>query len=316
MTVLPFGKSAVISASMLGLGRALGETMAVAIILSVSGGVTFNLISSANPSTIAANIALDFPESSGIDDQHPDRLRPRAVRRDADHQHGRPGDHQPRGEDLMSIGDERKDPPVTQPEEKPPPTPPKVGDTAPPAADGSGDAAVVAPAVLKERPPSQRPSVATGTLPPNAPWLVLGGVAVGVALILLLIGFNAALFVVATAVITGVGMYGWSRAVEGRRKATDRGMTVLISCAFAIARHPARRRCCGPSSRSGVARFDPEFFTETQRGVIGAGRRRGARDHRHARSSRARRRSSRSRSGSWPRSTCRSTAAGAGWRGR
>ena len=67
MTVLPFGKSAVISASMLGLGRALGETMAVASILSVSGGVTFNLISSANPSTIAANVALEFPESSGID---------------------------------------------------------------------------------------------------------------------------------------------------------------------------------------------------------------------------------------------------------
>ncbi|MGI8623459.1 MAG: phosphate ABC transporter permease subunit PstC [Solirubrobacteraceae bacterium] len=67
MTVLPFGRSAVISASMLGLGRALGETMAVAIILSVSGVVTFNLISSTNPSTIAANIALDFPESSGLD---------------------------------------------------------------------------------------------------------------------------------------------------------------------------------------------------------------------------------------------------------
>lgn len=67
MTVLPFGKSAVISASMLGLGRALGETMAVAVILSVSGVVTFNVISSTNPSTIAANIALDFPESSGLD---------------------------------------------------------------------------------------------------------------------------------------------------------------------------------------------------------------------------------------------------------
>jgi len=67
MTVLPFGKSAMISASMLGLGRALGETMAVAIVLSVSGDVTFNLISSANPSTIAAHIALDFPESSGVD---------------------------------------------------------------------------------------------------------------------------------------------------------------------------------------------------------------------------------------------------------
>ncbi len=65
-TVLPFGKSSVISGAMLGLGRALGETMAVAIILSVSGGVTFNLISQANPSTIAANIALNFPESSGL----------------------------------------------------------------------------------------------------------------------------------------------------------------------------------------------------------------------------------------------------------
>jgi phosphate transport system permease protein len=66
MTVLPFGRPAIISASMLGLGRALGETMAVALILSVSGGVTVNLISSGNPSTIAANIALNFPESSGL----------------------------------------------------------------------------------------------------------------------------------------------------------------------------------------------------------------------------------------------------------
>ncbi|MGY1680773.1 phosphate ABC transporter permease subunit PstC [Geodermatophilus sp. SYSU D01176] len=67
MAVLPYGRSGVIGGSMLGLGRALGETMAVAIVLSVSGGITFNLISSGNPSTIAANIALEFPESSGID---------------------------------------------------------------------------------------------------------------------------------------------------------------------------------------------------------------------------------------------------------
>jgi phosphate transport system permease protein len=66
MVVLPFGRSALISGAMLGLGRALGETMAVTIILSVSGVITLNLISSANPSTIAANIALDFPESSGL----------------------------------------------------------------------------------------------------------------------------------------------------------------------------------------------------------------------------------------------------------
>jgi phosphate transport system permease protein len=67
MAVLPFGKSAVISGSMLGLGRALGETMAVTIILSVSGIVTFNLVSQENPTPIAANIALKFPESSGLD---------------------------------------------------------------------------------------------------------------------------------------------------------------------------------------------------------------------------------------------------------
>jgi phosphate transport system permease protein len=66
MAVLPFGRPGVISASMLGLGRALGETMAVAIVLSVSGGITLNLISSGNPATIAANIALQFPESTGI----------------------------------------------------------------------------------------------------------------------------------------------------------------------------------------------------------------------------------------------------------
>ncbi|HYH54885.1 MAG TPA: phosphate ABC transporter permease subunit PstC [Solirubrobacterales bacterium] len=66
ITVLPFGRSSIISGAMLGLGRALGETMAVTIILSVSGIVTFNLIGQSNPSTIAANIALDFPESSGL----------------------------------------------------------------------------------------------------------------------------------------------------------------------------------------------------------------------------------------------------------
>ena len=68
LSVLPYGRSGVIGGAMLGLGRALGETLAIALVLSVSAGtVTFNLISSTNPSTIAANIALQFPESSGIE---------------------------------------------------------------------------------------------------------------------------------------------------------------------------------------------------------------------------------------------------------
>jgi phosphate transport system permease protein len=41
--------------------------MAVTIILSVSGIVTFNLVSQENSTPIAANIALKFPESSGVD---------------------------------------------------------------------------------------------------------------------------------------------------------------------------------------------------------------------------------------------------------
>ena len=67
MTVFPYGRSGIVSAVMLGLGRALGETMAVAVVLSATGVVTFNLISSVNPSTIAANIALKFPEATGVD---------------------------------------------------------------------------------------------------------------------------------------------------------------------------------------------------------------------------------------------------------
>lgn len=63
MAVLPFGRSGIVSASMLGLGRALGETMAVAMVLSVSKAVNFQLLTSTNPSTIAANIALTFPEA-------------------------------------------------------------------------------------------------------------------------------------------------------------------------------------------------------------------------------------------------------------
>jgi phosphate transport system permease protein len=66
MAVFPFGRSGIVSASMLGLGRALGETMAVAMVLSATGIITFQLFTSENPSTIPANIALSFPEAYGL----------------------------------------------------------------------------------------------------------------------------------------------------------------------------------------------------------------------------------------------------------
>ncbi|MGW2093826.1 phosphate ABC transporter permease subunit PstC [Promicromonospora sukumoe] len=64
--VLPFGQSGVISAAMLGLGRALGETMAVLMILSPGFLYSFNILQAAQQQTIAAYIALDFPEASGL----------------------------------------------------------------------------------------------------------------------------------------------------------------------------------------------------------------------------------------------------------
>lgn len=65
MAVIPFGRPGIISAMMLGLGRALGETMAVAMVLSPASVISFALLTSQNSNTIAANIALDFPESGG-----------------------------------------------------------------------------------------------------------------------------------------------------------------------------------------------------------------------------------------------------------
>lgn len=64
MSVLPFARAGIISAVMLGLGRALGETMAVALVLS-TGNLIPSLIKSGNQ-TIAAEIALNFPEAFGL----------------------------------------------------------------------------------------------------------------------------------------------------------------------------------------------------------------------------------------------------------
>jgi phosphate transport system permease protein len=62
LAVLPYGRSGMISASMLGLGRALGETIAVAMVLSIAPGITLHIL---NPggNTIAANIANYFGEA-------------------------------------------------------------------------------------------------------------------------------------------------------------------------------------------------------------------------------------------------------------
>ena len=64
LAVFPYAKSGMVSAVMLGLGRALGETLAVAMVLSGGGGISFNLIASSNPTSIAANIASQYKENT------------------------------------------------------------------------------------------------------------------------------------------------------------------------------------------------------------------------------------------------------------
>ncbi|MFC8245434.1 phosphate ABC transporter permease subunit PstC [Streptomyces chartreusis] len=63
MSVLPYGRSGIISASMLGLGRALGETMAVAMVLSPSFDINASLLDPGG-GTFAQNIASKFNEAT------------------------------------------------------------------------------------------------------------------------------------------------------------------------------------------------------------------------------------------------------------
>ncbi|WP_371783150.1 phosphate ABC transporter permease subunit PstC [Streptosporangium subroseum] len=65
VAVLPFGRPGVISASMLGLGRAMGETIAVALIFPATFGISFEILTPQGNS-IAANIANGFGEATPI----------------------------------------------------------------------------------------------------------------------------------------------------------------------------------------------------------------------------------------------------------
>jgi phosphate transport system permease protein len=65
LAVLPFGRPGVISAAMLGLGRALGETIAVALVLSASYVINWH-VTEPGGNTFAANIALKWKEAGSV----------------------------------------------------------------------------------------------------------------------------------------------------------------------------------------------------------------------------------------------------------
>ncbi len=65
LAIFPFARPGMISASMLGLGRALGETIAVALLLSASYDINWH-ITEPGGNTFAANIALRWNEAGPI----------------------------------------------------------------------------------------------------------------------------------------------------------------------------------------------------------------------------------------------------------
>ena len=64
IAVLPFGRAGIISASMLGPGRALGETIAVALVLNSGYKINWRLTEPGGD-TFASTIALKFGEAGG-----------------------------------------------------------------------------------------------------------------------------------------------------------------------------------------------------------------------------------------------------------
>jgi phosphate transport system permease protein len=104
-------------------------------------------------------------------------------------------------------------------------------------------------------------------------WAVPGGLAAAAAVVgvlLAITGFSVGLFAVGTAVVFAVGLYVTSRVVEGVRKATDRLVTVVVTCAFLIALIPLISVIVTVVGQ-GIVRFDAEFFTSSMRGVVGEG---------------------------------------------
>jgi phosphate transport system permease protein len=65
LSVIPFAKPGMVSAAMLGLGRALGETIAVALVLSAVFDINWHLTEPGG-NTFAANIALKWNEAGPI----------------------------------------------------------------------------------------------------------------------------------------------------------------------------------------------------------------------------------------------------------
>src|SRR5699024_398678 len=180
--------------------------------------------------------------------QCPHRHGPGAVRHHARRQHGRPADHQP------AAAVHRRDVVNAAPEQSPP-----EHDRSP------------APARSREGSSSfDTTSLHHGRLPRWFPGAVLAGVAAAVGGLLGVTGFSIPAFVIGTASISWLIVHVSAHVVEGRRKAVDRTITMLVTAAFLAALVPLVSVLYTVVSE-GIARFDVELFTFSQAGIISSG---------------------------------------------
>ena len=116
----------------------------------------------------------------------------------------------------------------------------------------------------------QRPVVVHRRLPRLAPLgLYLAGIALGAGLSALT-GFSVTATVIYGVILGTLAVYVATRAVEGRRKATDRLVTCLVTTAFAIAMIPLISLVYTVLDK-GLARLDSAFFTNSMFRVVGEG---------------------------------------------
>ena len=118
--------------------------------------------------------------------------------------------------------------------------------------------------------PQQGPVRTQRRLPRFAPTgLYLAGIALG-ALLSAVTGFSVTSTVIYGVIMATLLVWLVSRAVEGRRKGTDRLVTALVTTAFAIAMIPLVSLVYTVLD-NGLARLDGDFFNNSMFRVVGEG---------------------------------------------
>ncbi|WP_029433597.1 phosphate ABC transporter permease PstA [Blastococcus sp. URHD0036] len=118
--------------------------------------------------------------------------------------------------------------------------------------------------------PAQGPVRVERRLSRLALWgLYLAGIALGAALSAAT-GFSITSTAVYGVVLGTLAVYVATRVVQGRRKATDRLVTCLVTSAFAVAMIPLASLVYTVLSK-GLARFDGDFFSMSMFRVVGEG---------------------------------------------